>query len=104
MVPLFSVASHARGIPGQHPPIMAIRRADRQAALRYSMNITAAAMTARGRQEDKHRGFLVGRDDYMTKPVDKSEFFVPRQDAAAPGENVDEQKVVIGRSRCTTTA
>ncbi len=33
-------------------------------------------LTAKALPEDKHTGFLVGTDDYMTKPPDKTELLL----------------------------
>ncbi|MGN1020767.1 MAG: response regulator transcription factor [Aristaeellaceae bacterium] len=53
-------------------------------------------VTARDRQEDKHRGFLVGTDDYMTKPVDRTELLYRIRALLRRARIVDEQKITLG--------
>ena len=53
-------------------------------------------VTARDRQEDKHRGFLVGTDDYMTKPVDSTELLYRIKALLRRARIVDEQRIVLG--------
>ena len=53
-------------------------------------------VTAKDRQEDKHQGFLVGTDDYMTKPVDKTELLYRIKALLRRAKIVEEQKIVIG--------
>ncbi len=52
-------------------------------------------LTAKDMPQDKHTGFIVGTDDYMTKPPDRQEL-VLRIKAAAPRRIVDEHKITIG--------
>ncbi len=49
----------------------------------YSLPILM--VTAKQLPEDKHRGFIVGTDDYMTKPVDEEEMVLRiKRSCAAP--------------------
>lgn len=45
---------------------------------------------------DKKRGFLVGTDDYMTKPVDEEEMLLRIHALLRRAQIVSEQKIVIG--------
>ncbi|MDF2505489.1 MAG: DNA-binding response regulator [Clostridium sp.] len=54
-------------------------------------------MTAKELPEDKHKGFLVGTDDYMTKPVDKKELLLRIKALLRRSQIVNEHKIVIGK-------
>ena len=45
---------------------------------------------------DKHKGFMVGTDDYMTKPLDMDEFIL-RVKALLRSKIVNERKITIGK-------
>lgn len=45
---------------------------------------------------DKQRGFLVGTDDYMTKPVDETEMLLRIKALLRRARIVSERKIVIG--------
>jgi len=61
----------------------------------YTMPILM--VTAKELPEDKHRGFLVGTDDYMTKPVDKEEMLLRIKALLRRSEIVNERKITIGK-------
>lgn len=60
-------------------------------------NLPILMVTAKDKQEDKHRGFLVGTDDYMTKPVDKTELLFRIKALLRRAKIVEEQKIEIGQ-------
>lgn len=53
-------------------------------------------VTARQLPEDKRQGFLVGTDDYMTKPVDEEEMLLRIKALLRRAKIVSEQKMEIG--------
>lgn len=53
-------------------------------------------LSARQLPEDKHRGFLVGTDDYMTKPVDRTELLLRIRALLRRSMIVHERKISIG--------
>ncbi len=53
-------------------------------------------ITAKGAQEDKRAGFLVGIDDYMTKPVDEEEMLLRIKALLRRSKIVAERKLEIG--------
>lgn len=53
-------------------------------------------VTAKTLPEDKRRGFLVGTDDYMTKPVDKEEMLLRIRALLRRAHIVNERKIVLG--------
>ena len=53
-------------------------------------------LTAKTLPEDKHTGFLVGTDDYMTKPPDKQELLLRIKALLRRARIVDEHKITIG--------
>ncbi len=59
-------------------------------------NLPILMVTAKGKQEDKHRGFLVGTDDYMTKPVDQTELLFRIKALLRRARIVEEQRIEIG--------
>ena len=58
----------------------------------------ALAVLDRAKQlpEDKKRGFLVGTDDYMTKPIDEEEMLLRIRALLRRAKIVSEQKIEIG--------
>lgn len=60
------------------------------------VNLPILMVTAKNQPEDKHRGFLVGTDDYMTKPVDKTEMLYRIKALLRRSKIVEEQKIQIG--------
>ena len=62
---------------------------------RYEIPILMA--TAKQLPEDKRKGFLVGTDDYMTKPLDMEEFVLRIKALLRRSKIVNERKIVIGK-------
>lgn len=53
-------------------------------------------VTARALPEDKRLGFLVGTDDYITKPVDKEEMLLRIKALLRRARIVDERRITVG--------
>lgn len=53
-------------------------------------------VTAKDMLKDKHKGFLVGTDDYMTKPVDTEELLFRIKALLRRSQIVNEKRIVIG--------
>ncbi len=53
-------------------------------------------VTARQLPEDKKQGFLVGTDDYMTKPIDEEEMLLRIKALLRRAKIVSEQRIEIG--------
>lgn len=53
-------------------------------------------VSAKQLPEDKHRGFLVGTDDYMTKPFDDEELLLRIKALLRRAEIVSERQIKIG--------
>lgn len=65
--------------------------------IRGSGNILPILMvTAKSLPEDKRQGFLVGTDDYITKPVDREEMLLRIKALLRRARIVDERKITIG--------
>lgn len=60
----------------------------------YSLPILM--VTAKQMPEDKRRGFIVGTDDYMIKPVDKDEMLLRIKALLRRAKIAGEHKIVIG--------
>ena len=52
-------------------------------------------LTAKHLPEDKHKGFLLGTDDYMTKPIDETEFLLRIKALLRRAKIASERKIVI---------
>lgn len=52
--------------------------------------------TARQLPSDKHQGFMVGTDDYMTKPLDMDEFVLRIKALLRRSKIVSERKITLG--------
>lgn len=59
-------------------------------------NIPILMVTAKQLPADKHQGFLVGTDDYITKPIDEEEMLLRIKALLRRAKIVNEQKIVIG--------
>lgn len=59
-------------------------------------NLPILMITAREQPQDKHKGFLVGTDDYMTKPVDKTEMLFRVKALLRRSRIVTEHQIIIG--------
>ena len=53
-------------------------------------------LSAKQLPEDKKKGFLVGTDDYMTKPVDEEEMLLRIKALLRRARIVNEQKIIVG--------
>jgi DNA-binding response OmpR family regulator len=66
-------------------------------ALRETSNSLPILMvSAKQLPEDKKKGFLVGTDDYMTKPVDEEEMLLRIKALLRRAKIVSEHRIVIG--------
>lgn len=54
-------------------------------------------MTAKETIKDKRKGFLVGADDYMVKPVDEEELILRIKALLRRAKIVNDRKIVIGK-------
>lgn len=61
-------------------------------------NIPILMVTAKQTAADKHRGFLIGTDDYMTKPVDEEEMILRIVALLRRSRIVNERKLVVGNT------
>lgn len=59
-------------------------------------NLPILMVSAKQLPKDKHKGFLVGTDDYMTKPFDEEELILRIKALLRRAQIVSEQKIVIG--------
>lgn len=67
------------------------------ATLRQNDNTLPILMvSARQQPEDKHRGFLVGTDDYITKPIDEEEMLLRIKALLRRAKIVSDRRIVIG--------
>ena len=65
--------------------------------LRESNNTLPILMvSAKQLPEDKHRGFLVGTDDYITKPIDEEEMLLRIKALLRRAKIVSDRQIVIG--------
>lgn len=53
-------------------------------------------VSAKHLPEDKHRGFIVGTDDYMTKPIDEEELLLRIKALLRRAQIASERKMTIG--------
>ena len=53
-------------------------------------------VTAKQLPEDKRKGFLVGTDDYMTKPIDEEEMLLRIRALLRRARIVSERRIVVG--------
>lgn len=66
-------------------------------AIRETQDLLPILMvTAKALPEDKRRGFLVGTDDYITKPVDKEEMLLRIKALLRRARIVDERRITVG--------
>lgn len=59
-------------------------------------NLPILMVSAKQLPEDKKKGFLVGTDDYMTKPVDEDEMLLRIKALLRRAKIVNDRKIVIG--------
>lgn len=55
-------------------------------------------ITAKDAAEDLRRGFVLGTDDYMTKPVDEMEMILRIKALLRRSKIAEEQKIIIGQT------
>lgn len=53
-------------------------------------------LTAKDMPQDKHTGFIVGTDDYMTKPADRQELLLRIKALLRRARIVNEHKITVG--------
>ena len=53
-------------------------------------------VTAKQLPEDKHKGFIVGTDDYMTKPIDEEEMLLRIKALLRRAQIAVNRKIIIG--------
>lgn len=53
-------------------------------------------VSAKQLPEDKHKGFIVGTDDYMTKPIDEEEMLLRIKALLRRAQIVSERRIVVG--------
>jgi len=53
-------------------------------------------VSAKQMPEDRHRGFLVGTDDYITKPIDETEMLLRIKALLRRAKIVSERKIEVG--------
>ena len=59
-------------------------------------NLPILMVSAKQLPADKHRGFLVGTDDYMTKPIDEEEMLLRIKALLRRAKIANERKIVVG--------
>ncbi|MBE6703473.1 MAG: response regulator transcription factor [Ruminococcaceae bacterium] len=59
-------------------------------------NLPILMISAKQLPADKHKGFLVGTDDYMTKPVDEEEMLYRIKALLRRAKIANERRIVIG--------
>jgi len=59
-------------------------------------NLPILMISAKQLPQDKHKGFLVGTDDYITKPIDDEEMLYRIKALLRRAKIVNERKIVIG--------
>lgn len=62
-----------------------------------NIDIPILMATARQLPSDKHKGFIVGTDDYMTKPIDMDEFVLRIKALLRRSKIVSERKITLGK-------
>ena len=60
-------------------------------------DIPILMVTAKQEAEDKRRGFLVGTDDYMTKPVDEQEMVLRIKALLRRAKIASEHRITLGK-------
>jgi len=59
-------------------------------------NIPILMVSAKQLPADRHQGFLVGTDDYITKPIDETEMLLRIKALLRRAQIASERKIVIG--------
>ncbi|MDE7230819.1 MAG: response regulator [Oscillospiraceae bacterium] len=66
-------------------------------AMRESgINVPVLIITARDSAEDLRKSFMLGSDDYMTKPVDETEMLLRIKAILRRSKISEEQRIVVG--------
>lgn len=63
-----------------------------------NVNLPLLMVTAKNLPEDKKKGFIVGIDDYMTKPVDTEEMLLRIKALLRRSRIVYENKLILGKA------
>ena len=61
-------------------------------------NLPILMVTARETLEDKKRGFIIGADDYMVKPVDEEEMLLRIQALLRRSQITGERRLTVGKT------
>ena len=59
-------------------------------------NLPVLMVSAKQLPSDKHKGFLVGTDDYMIKPIDEEEMLLRIKALLRRAKIVNDRKIIIG--------
>ena len=59
-------------------------------------NLPILMVSAKQLPQDKRKGFLVGTDDYMTKPIDEEEMLLRIRALLRRAQIVSERKIILG--------
>ena len=59
-------------------------------------NLPVLMVSAKQMPSDKHKGFIVGTDDYITKPIDEEEMLYRIKALLRRARIADERRIVIG--------
>ncbi len=59
-------------------------------------NLPILMVSAKQLPEDRHKGFIVGTDDYITKPIDMEEMLLRIRALLRRAQIASEKKIVIG--------
>lgn len=59
-------------------------------------NLPILMVSAKHSPEDKHKGFIVGTDDYITKPIDVEEMLLRIKALLRRAQIANERKIIIG--------
>ena len=62
----------------------------------FNPSLPILMVSAKQLPEDKHRGFLAGTDDYMTKPIDTEEMLLRIKALLRRAKIASERRIVIG--------
>lgn len=62
----------------------------------YDESMPILMVSARQQPEDKRKGFLVGTDDYMTKPIDDEELLLRIKALLRRAKIVSDRKITVG--------
>lgn len=62
----------------------------------FNPTLPILMVSAKQMPEDKHKGFIAGTDDYMTKPIDSEEMLFRIKALLRRAQIANEKKIVIG--------